>query len=396
MITAPAQTNTPGNTGMFKAKILVVEDDIHLLAGIRDILELEAYSVLTAQNGRQALEVLRSDPNGTPDLIVSDIMMPYLDGFQFLEEVRKEDRWVTVPFIFLTAKGEKADMNKGKQLGVDDYLTKPFDADDLLVAVASRLKRHKRITDVQAKGVEGIKRDILTILNHEFRTPLTLVVAYAEMLKDYNTAEMGEADLMTFLHGVNSGAERLKRLIENFILLVELESGDVVKNYAWRKRPIDKLEPLIANAQRQIFSGENSRHTCEVELAGGLPTVIIEPELLAMAVRELLDNAVKFSQERTKERAVRVKLGVRSDDQHLYIWVQDWGRGVAENELENIWKPFYQINRDEYEDQGAGSGLAIVKGVVDIHLGRTEVVSEVGAGSTFTLVIPLQPPATVQ
>ena len=100
---------------MGKAKVLVVEDDIHLLEGIRDILELDGYAVLTAENGSLGLQVLQ-DQAAPPDLILSDIMMPRMDGIQFLKEIRKDQRWLTIPFIFLTAKGEKADQHRGLRL----------------------------------------------------------------------------------------------------------------------------------------------------------------------------------------------------------------------------------------------------------------------------------------
>src|SRR5688572_15950535 len=131
-----------------KQRVLVVEDDSHLLTGIRDILEMEHYRVLTAKNGQDGLTVLQSDPDNPPDVIVSDIMMPNMNGFEFLEKVREQDKWVMVPFIFLTALGEKTDQNRGRKLGADVYLTKPFDADDLIVAVDAVLRRKENMTRV--------------------------------------------------------------------------------------------------------------------------------------------------------------------------------------------------------------------------------------------------------
>src|SRR5438067_991075 len=118
--------------------LLVVEDDSALLEGLRDILELSGYTVLTARNGLEGLAVLQAQ---VPDLIVSDINMPRMDGYQFYGRVRAQSEWVSVPFIFLTAKGEKTDVRQGKLLGADDYITKPFEEVDLLVAVQSKLNR---------------------------------------------------------------------------------------------------------------------------------------------------------------------------------------------------------------------------------------------------------------
>lgn len=377
---------------MTKAIILVVEDDAQLRASIKDILELEKYNVLTAQNGLHGLEVLRANLDAPPDLIVSDIMMPYMGGIEFFQEVRKEHQWSLIPFIFLTAKTEKSDRHKGLLLGVDDYLSKPFDTDDLLVAVASRLERNRVMKEAQKEltsdAVSDVKKSILTLLNHEFRTPLTLVVAYAEMLKDYGTAEMSQDELLAFLKGVNSGADRLRRLVENFIFLVELENGNALKTYSWRKRPIEDMETLFKMAYQQVFNTEKTEaYNCQVDIPADLPVLVADYDFMVMLVRELLDNAVKFSKPNQP-----IEAGVTALGEEICIWVEDGGRGVPEHEFENIWKTFYQIDRDTLEDQGAGSGLAIVKGIVEMHYGRYHLVSEVNRGSRFEIYIPLTPP----
>lgn len=368
--------------------ILVVEDDIHLLSGIRDILELEDYRVLTAQHGVEGLETLRQTGDTPPSVIISDIMMPHMDGFRFLEEVRKEDRWVHVPFIFLTAKGEKTDRHRGSLLGADVYLTKPFDAEDLLVSVSSCLKRHADIRRVKDDQISDVKNKILTILNHEFRTPLTLVIAYADMLKDFDGQNMTNHDVISFLRGVNSGADRLRRLIENFILLVELDSGEAERTMGWRRRPVENIQQLVDEAYRQIAFPDLRPREFVFEYAPNLPVVHIDSQFMTAVIREMLDNAAKFSSEDG-----RVELSVEADDQWMSIIVRDYGRGIPPDELDNIWQPFYQIDREQFEDQGAGSGLPIIQRLVELHGGQCFVASEVGQGSTFTVRIPVKVPA---
>jgi len=366
-------------------RVLVVEDDTHLLTGIRDILELENYSVLTAANGRDGLTVLKADPANPPDVIVSDVMMPHMDGFEFLEAVRKEDRWIHVPFIFLTAKGEKTDRYKGSMLGADQYLTKPFDADDLLLAVGASFKRHKAIERVTENEITGNKQKILTILNHEFRTPLTLVVAYAEMLKEYDPETTSPDDIMTFLSGVNSGADRLRRLIENFICVVELDNGEAEKTISWRKRPVQDFGILTDDAVRQVTNPEQRPREFVVTIQDDLPAVEIDVQYMTIVLRELLDNAAKFSAD-----GDRITLDAQVEGEHLVVTVTDPGRGIPADEYSNIWKPFYQIDREQFEDQGSGSGLTIVKGIVELHGGSCEVQSEYGKSSTFTIRTPVK------
>jgi len=364
---------------MAKAKLLVVEDEPNLLLGIRDILELDNYEVMTAQNGKEALDVLYETTERPPDLIVSDIMMPHMDGIEFLEHVRNEDKWVMIPFIFLTAKGEKTDVYKGKLLGVDDYLIKPFDADDLLVAVQAKLQLAGKRTEVASSAIDKVKENILTILNHEMRTPLTLVVAYADMLKDHPIDQMDEQELIVFLREINSGADRLRRLIENFILLVEIDTGAAKETYNWRKYKIPDVDGIIHAAIEQVRES-GKEFTCEVRMPEDIPAFWGDRDYLLVMFRELIDNAAKFT-----ENGAPISIELYTTPEHVCVSVMDQGRGIKPSELETIWSKFYQTDRDHYEDQGAGSGLAIIKGLTDLHKAEVEVESKFGQGSTFTL-----------
>ncbi|MFP4323682.1 MAG: response regulator [Anaerolineales bacterium] len=366
------QTHTP--------IILVVEDDAHLMEGVREILELDEYHVLTASSGLHGLEILKNMER-VPDLIVSDIMMPHMDGYQFFEAVRNDTAWVGIPFIFLTAKGEKADIRLGKSMGVDDYVTKPFSAEDLLVAVSSKLERQRQLQSVFSAQLADMKWRILTILNHEFRTPLTYVIAYADML-NRDADEMSLAELGEFLRGVNSGADRLRRLIENFILLVELETGEIQITYDWRKRPLEDYESIIQNAIKHAEHQISEKHQIvETYIAPNLPIVTGDAEYLSAALARLVDNASKFS---PPESAIEVSVA-HDDNGQVTFSVTDQGRGIPQHELGLIFDSFYQINRKQYEDQGAGSGLAIVHGIARIHRAEISIRSEPGHGSTFSL-----------
>jgi two-component system, sensor histidine kinase and response regulator len=372
---------------MSKATVLIVEDDVNLLAGIRDILKLDGYDVLTAENGEQGVKIMQTHPT-PPDLIVSDIMMPRMDGITFFKEVRKERRWLEIPFIFLTAKGEKIDYQRGMRLGADDYVIKPYDPGDLLVKIESRLERLRALRRANLEAMGQLKTQILTILNHEFRTPLTFVVAYADMLNNAGELKLKPEEIVSFLQGVSAGADRLRSLIENFILLVEIETGEVVNTYNWRKRPVDSLQDLFRAAAEKT---KNYDKMAGRELVGDVPTdippFVADPEFLMICLYHLIQNAAKFSPE-----GLPIHYGAAQVEGDVQLWVQDGGRGIPEAELENIWQTFYQINRQENEDQGAGAGLAIVRGLVELHGGYVEVESTVGAGSTFRMVIPIVAP----
>lgn len=367
-----------------KGKILIVEDDLHLMEGIREILEIHDYEVLTATNGSAGLELLRHQAE-PPDLILSDIMMPHMNGYEFFEAVRAEPKWTQTQFVFLTAKGERDDIMYGKGLGSDDYVVKPFDAQDLLTTIEAKLRRRHQLGQYLKSEVTDLKRKLLTIINHEMRTPLTYVVAYSDMLnRDAN--ELTTDDMRLFLRGINAGANRLRRMIENFILLVELQTGEAHKTHQWRRVKLTNYAALlyvIENKYRDL--ADERQIDLAIEIEPDLPPILADNEYLTAAIECLLDNAIKF----TKEGGDPVAIHAAKHDDHVCISVTDHGRGIPEAEFKHIFEMFYQIDRDTFEDQGAGAGLAIVDAVARMHAGHVTVDSTYGKGSTFSIYLPV-------
>jgi two-component system sensor histidine kinase/response regulator len=368
-----------------KSTILLVEDDLNLMQGIQDILELHDYEVVTANNGLEALTVMNQCLT-PPDLIVSDIMMPSMNGYQLFDEIRKNTRWAAIPFIFLTARGDKSDVRDGISRGVDDYMVKPFNAEDLLVVVDARLRRSKELKKLHTEEITDLKRGILTILNHEFRTPLTYIVAYADMLNQ-DTESLNYNEINTFLRSMNVGAERLRRLIENFILLVELEMGEARNIYEWRKKPLDNLQEIIEGAWDPVLNAAQKKGlSLQVEPLPNPPAHVVgDAHYLKIALTCLFDNSIKFTD--APDRLVTLSFA-NAEQGGLLIAIADQGRGIPEPERDAIFDVMYQIDRATLEDQGAGIGLPIVKRIMDLHGGDLSLQSEVGVGSCFTLYLP--------
>jgi two-component system sensor histidine kinase/response regulator len=359
--------------------ILVVEDDAALLEGLRDILELSGYQVLTARNGVEGLAVLQTR---LPHLIISDINMPRMDGYQFYSQVRARPDWVSLPFIFLTAKSEKNAVRHGKLLGADDYVTKPFEEEDLLVAVQAKLNRRAQLDAAHGRQVAELKRTILTTLNHEFRTPLTYITTYADMLGEAN---ISADEFKEFLRGIQVGSDRLRHLVEDFILLVELQTGEALETYDRRRERLPDLDSLLDVALERVRGRAEARRVQLVaEVDSPLPVIWGDRDYLVDAVARLLDNAIKFS----RKTGGRVTLRAAAGGRGVRLEVVDEGIGMPAAQLDRIFDVFYQIDRAKLEQQGSGSGLAIVQSIVRLHGGIISIASQVQAGSTFTIELP--------
>jgi len=363
--------------------ILVVEDNEIMLNGIRDILQMAGYQVQTAMDGEEALHLLESH---RPALIVSDIMMPRMDGYQFFSAVRANPKWVGIPFIFLTAKDQRIDVRLGKQLGADDYLTKPFEPEDLLVAVEAKLERAATLQAVSEAEMSRLKQNILNTLSHEFRTPLTYIRGYLDLILDEGSDRLSVEELQGFLRRVQRGSDRLRRLVDDFMFLVMLETGEASTVFHWEKTYFTGLRSLIEIVIHQKMNVAQQRNIdLTLDIPKPLPGTVLHMEFIRDALDRLIDNAIKFS----PEQGGRVVIRATADKDWIYIAVQDHGVGIPPEELPNLFKRLHQINRDLLEQPGIGAGLAIVKAIVDLHNGRIDVQSQIGQGSTFTLVLPI-------
>jgi two-component system sensor histidine kinase/response regulator len=374
---------------MDKPLIMVVEDDFALLEGIRELLELTDYQVIPAANGMEALELL---DRHKPDLIVSDIMMPEMDGYEFHSKVRERVDLLTIPFIFLTARGEKVDIRRGKSMGADDYITKPFDDEDLLVAIQAKLTRWQSLREKQDEEIADLKHKILLTLSHEFRTPLTYIINYAEIL-NMGDEDLTREDFSDFMQGIRRGAVRLNTLVEDFLALVELQTGEALQAYYYRRTRLDDpVAWLRIQAKLSEPKAKEANLELEVDIPEDLPSFVVDEAYLSDALRRLLDNAIKFSDEKSE----KVRFSARAEKDHIVIRIEDEGIGIPEEEVARLFNIFHQIDRAKTEQQGTGSGLAIAKGIFEIHGGTIEAESKLGVGSTFTVSLPINPPDVLE
>lgn len=363
-----------------------------MLYGMRDLLEVVdlgyELTILTAGNGLEALTLLNTE---IPDIIVSDIMMPLMDGFQLLNQLQKRAELANIPFIFLTARGEKHEIHQGRLSKATLYITKPFQSVELLELIKTQLDRKLELERLREQHINNLKKGVLQILNHEFRTPLTYVTAYYEMLADSVNTYADADNFQEYLRGIQAGCLRLTRLIESFIAVVELRSGEAQRKFEQQARVITDVDGLLREVV-ESFQVRAGRHDLRLVYHPNpnMPPVWGEPHSLRLIFQQLLDNAIKFSSKRFVRQsgtAVTVETAVRADE--LLIFFHDEGIGLPPQMQSRIFDLFVQYNRDQLEQQGAGAGLTIANGLVQLHHGRIEVQSEENVGSTFSVVLPI-------
>ena len=234
--------------------------------------------------------------------------------------------------------------------------------------------------------MDSLRQQILMVLHHEFRTPLSYIVAYSDLLLN-TPAFASNPDVRQLRDGIISGSDRLTTLIENFLILAELESGYGINIFTTRRAMIHDMQGFVPRIIDEL-SQKAAERGVEVmyQSKGSIPSMLGDEVYLKAAIKQLIDNAIKFS---PKHQNASVDVHADVEEGELVISVTDHGVGIPESEIELLFDPFYQFNRKKNEQQGSGAGLAIVRRVTMLHQGRVEVESQPGEGACFRLWIPV-------
>ncbi|HUS85359.1 MAG TPA: response regulator [Anaerolineales bacterium] len=359
--------------------ILVVDDNPVIRDSVKEILTLSGYTSLTAADGVEALETMASNK---PDLIISDIMMPRMDGYAFFEALKDIREWSTIPFIFLSARGEKGDIRRGYRMGADRYLVKPLDLEDLLIAVEARLERAAELERVIEEDINQTKQQLLNVFGHELRTPLSILYGYSKILEQSQETFDKEAVDEIFLI-MQESMDRLVKLSEDLMLMVSLDSGVASISLESVNEPVlikHILENLVLG-----MSGDFERRNISVELnLTDELTVVGHSPYVSDLFRRILENAVKFGR---PGGSVRIEANALPEE--IQITIQDDGIGIPPEKMTLLFRLFQQIDRENMEQQGLGLGLAIAARIAEFHGGRISVESELGQGSKFIVHLPI-------
>lgn len=354
-------------------KILIVEDEKLIRESIFELLTDEGFECSQAENGRIGISAAKKY---LPDLILCDIKMPGLNGYQVLQELRKDNLTSTIPLIFLSALADSKDVRTGMNLGADDYIAKPFLPDELIASIKTRLSRN----DDNQKKIEQLRTSIAKALPHELRTPLVSIIGYSQMMMDKfnNTTDIENFE---FAKSIYQSGLRLNHLIRNFITFTKLEM--LSKDSATLKLN-SSLIPLSTSLIKSIAEKTAERYERKNDLSIEIEksNLAISPNDLSLIIEELIDNAFKFS---TSGSIVSVR-GYNQND-IFYLIVSDNGRGLTAEQISQV-GAYTQFERDKYEQQGAGLGLIISKKISEMYGGQLLIKSIYGEGTEVIIALP--------
>jgi signal transduction histidine kinase len=362
-----------------RAKILIVDDEPELLEITAAYLEMGGYTALTATNGAAALELLKGT---TPDLIISDITMPGMSGFDFFEKVRANSAFQNTPFVFLSGHTDLEHIMMGKEIGGDDYLMKPFEPQMLISTIKGKLKRRQEISESMTQQVEQLKNQLFHLISHEMRTPLTSILGATELLAN-GKESLSPGDFKEFLEMLKSGTTRLNTMVEDFLLVVRIESGEVAKETDLREACLLPREVV----ERSLSSHEEIKKKKNIILQLNVPEesvyLCVQQVTIENILSRLIDNAFKFS-----PAGSTITIASRADADGYTFSVTDTGLGIPKDKQGGLFGKFYQVNRESQEQQGAGLGLYVAKKFAELNRCKIWCESEEGKGAAFYLTIP--------
>ena len=363
--------------------LLVVDDD----ATNRDVLSRrlrrQGHVVTTASNARDALDLMRETPF---DLVLLDIIMPDMDGYEVLGEMKADEVLSHIPVVMISALHEVQSVVRCIEAGAEDYLAKPFDPTLLKARIEACLEK-KRGRDRETvlfeqlqknyqrlQEVEKLRDDMRNMIVHDLRTPLTSVIVGVEMLEKHGKLSESQRQMITIAAG---GGRTLLGMINDLLDVEKMESGASLLQY-------EELSPaaLVADAVEQVRSlADDAEVALQIEIAPGLPLFPGDSNKLTRTLVNLIANAIRF----TPAGTVTV-IAAQDNGGDIRFAIRDTGAGIPAEAFERIFEKFGQL--DAQSRVGTGLGLAFCKLAVEAHGGRVTVESQPGAGSTFSFTIP--------
>ncbi|MDH5679993.1 MAG: response regulator [Spirochaetota bacterium] len=364
-------------------RILVVDDEKGIREGISDLLDSD-FHITLAEDGEVALNILQKQ---TFDLVILDVMMPKINGYQVAEAIR--DLKLNVPFVFLSAKAQTDNKIKGLTLGAEDYISKPFSEEELVLRIKRKILSQEKIE---------LRNKRLKLMNHNIITPAGVIQGSTEVLakllvtgkKKLTATQAGDDCYLVAKKDIDD----LIHQIEESISLISTSSGQLIKTVKNLTEVFYGMDSLAHKCPtslsrfiyRSIATLKPDRLSCHISDAIPEASIAIDPDKMSELVFELLDNALLHNDNRLPAVTVTSRL----DEGHAIISFSDNGRGIELGDREDIFKEFWTSYEEANHSRGHGIGLWLCQRHATAHSGKIWLEdTELGKGSTFSVSIPL-------
>ncbi len=355
-------------------KIVIIDDDINILDQMAYTLELAGFETYKASSGKDGVQLVRSYE---PDLIVSDINMPDMDGYDILRALKQQHETADIPFIFVTAQSDRSSFREGMELGADDFLPKPFSGNELVSAVSTQIAKHRLAEERHETTMRMLKKNISYALPHELRTPLMSIMGYADViLSEYQTIDRSELKMWT--QKIVKGSLRLERVIENYLVYLQLEMlSDPEEIAHMRNNIVPDVKPIIASAIEEVAVSHNRLDDLYFD-ADNIAIRMASSDLRKI-IFEITDNAFKFSKPNDP-----VEISAQRAGNKFVMKISDQGHGMPAEEVE-LMGGYMQFDRTLYEQQGLGLGFAIARKLIELYEGDLIIESAPNVGTLITI-----------
>ncbi len=361
--------------------VLCVDDTPANLDVLWRTLEPRGYRIQVAPSGEAALKLLENAP--PPDLILMDVMMPGIDGYETCRRLKSGERTRDIPVLFVTARNQPEDIVQAFEAGGVDYIPKPFRQEEVCARVAAhigieRLRRELREQNSALEELSEQKSRFVGMAAHDLRNPLISIRGFAELLLD-SEDELPAAERRRLLQTIERVSGDMLGLINDMLDVTTIESGKLELSMA-----SSSLKQLIEE-RLKIF--ENIAHRKQIALDAELGETgrrMLDGARIIQVFDNLLSNAIKFSPENT-----RIKISLAQDAESDLVTVADEGPGISEQEQERLFEAFEKLSaRPTGGESSTGLGLAIAKKMIEGHGGSLEVYSVLGEGASFSFRLP--------
>ncbi len=364
-----------------KYTVLIVDDVPENIEVISSILYQQGVDIAIAQSGRNALDRVA---HRTPDLILLDINMPEMDGFEVCHALKHNPETEEIPIIFLTARDQPADIVKGFEVGAVDYITKPFRTPELIARVFTHLelKRSRDIIKAQNKELEALnaaKDKFFSLIAHDLRNPFFQLLSFSELLKD-NIRSYPLEKIETYAQRMHTASQRGYNLLENLLQWARSQTGRI----RFKSGHICLKEHIVESLEVLESFAKDKQITLSVEIPEDLMGFADE-DMLKTIIRNLVSNAIKFT-----EQGGAVTISAKITGKWVGITVSDTGVGIKEEALNTLFRLDTNCStQGTAQEKGTGLGLILCKEFVEKQGGKLWAASEVGKGCRFTFTLPI-------